>query len=211
MQANSSRNVNGYETFSQAYQDLFVRIMTEFKEYGTYLEVGASDSKDNNNTYILERDFSWTGFSIEIDKKLSDEFNLERKNLCLNEDATEFDFITFFSKTLTSNRIDYLSLDIEPSINTLKVLMNIPLDKVRFSVITFEHDLYLSGNEVMLKSRELLTNYGYTLVTSNVMSNGRDFEDWYVDPRVVRKENYLPYQKSNIEAIDLFKEIKIGE
>lgn len=114
-EVNSHRAIRGYESFSQAYQDLFVRLMTNFKSGGTYLEIGASDPRDNSNTYLLERDLKWTGISIEIDEELSKLFNLERLNTCMCVDATLFGYEDFLISKFPSRKIDYLSLDIDPS------------------------------------------------------------------------------------------------
>jgi hypothetical protein len=100
--------------------------------------------------------------------------------------------------------IDYLSLDIEPSFNTLEVLKRLPLNDVRFSVITFEHDFYSSGENVMLESRQILGGYGYKKIASNVISNGRDFEDWYVDPDLISSSIYNPFISEKIKAQNIF-------
>ena len=52
-------------------------------------------------------------------------------------------------KTFTSlielkdcTEIDYLQLDCDPPVITYKILLKIPFDKVKFGVITYEHDHY---------------------------------------------------------------------
>jgi hypothetical protein len=178
--------------------------MTKFKMNGTYLEIGASDPKDNNNSYILERDLNWTGISLELDNELCSKLNKERRNKFLEEDAIVFDYSEFLINLNSFTTIDYLSLDIEPPCNTLKVLKKLPLNDVRFSVITFEHDFYSSGENVMLESRQILRGYGYEKIVSNVMSNGRDFEDWYVDPDIISSSISNPFISEKIEAQDIF-------
>lgn len=207
-EVNSHRAIRGYESFSQAYQDLFVRLMTNFKSGGTYLEIGASDPRDNSNTYLLERDLKWTGISIEIDEELSKLFNLERLNTCMCVDATLFEYEDFLISKFPSRKIDYLSLDIDPSANTLKVLKTLPLEKIRFSVITFEHDRYICGDKAMEKSRLIFKKFGYVRVVSNVMINSRDFEDWYIDPKTILASTYGSYIRQNIEAYEIFENNK---
>ena len=73
-------------------------------------------------------------------------------------------------------------MDCEPAEITYKCLCALPLDKVRFSVITFETDYYASEKILEKLSRDKLTKYGYKLVASDVCNEGRPFEDWYVDP-----------------------------
>lgn len=204
----SHRMVNGFETFSQAYQDLFVRLMLDFKRAGTYLEVGASEPKQSNNTYILERDLDWNGLSLEIEKKITEDFNKVRRNKCICANAADLDYRDFFFENNFPKRIDYLSLDIDPSWATYAALKKIPFSDYRFSVITYEHDFYSNGPEYMLKSRELLESYGYVRVVENVLCCGRDFEDWYVDPTQISKEVYLPFKSRNIECEKIFDSLK---
>jgi FkbM family methyltransferase len=50
---------------SQIRQDLFVLAATNFKENGYFVEFGATDGISLNNTYLLEKNFSWTGILAE--------------------------------------------------------------------------------------------------------------------------------------------------
>jgi hypothetical protein len=200
----SHRIIQGHDTYSQAHQDLFVRYMLDFKRSGIYVEVGASEPKQSNNTYILEHQLDWKGISLEIDPTLTDSFNLVRKNKCICVDATDFNFREAFVKYGYPTRIDYLSMDTDPASVTYLTLTKLPLNDYRFSVITYEHDNYISGPEFMLKSRELLENYGYVRVVSNVLCCGRDFEDWYVDATYVPSEKYNTLIQTHIECQEVF-------
>lgn len=51
---------------SQAGQDLFVIAVTQGKKHGRWLELGCGPPKKNSNTYLLEKEFSWTGVSIDL-------------------------------------------------------------------------------------------------------------------------------------------------
>jgi hypothetical protein len=82
-----------------------------------------------------------------------------------------------YSKLL-GHRVDYLSIDIDPCIQSLTVLKMLP-QTTRFSVITFEYEL--PNSMVQEDSRGYLHNLGYTMVINNVA----DCEDWYVDSTVV--------------------------
>ncbi len=200
----SHRILNGYESFSQAHQDLFVRAMTKFKSNGLYVEIGAAEPKQSNNTYILERDLHWSGVSLELDSHLCALFRRARRNKCLKANATHFDYVKLFKELSFPARIDYLSLDIDPASTTLKALKTLPLSTYRFSVITFEHDCYLSGPTVMAASRGVLASHGYKLVASNVHCRGRDFEDWYVDPLAISEDTYAPFISKGKECADIF-------
>lgn len=202
----SLRKIGDFFSYSQAHQDLFVRMMLSFKKSGYYLEIGAAEPKQSNNTYILESKEEWLGLSFDIEQDLVDEFNKQRKNPCICADATTFDF----KKALTENnfpkQIDYLSLDIDPAEITYDALKNIPHNEFRFSVITYEHDFYTSGAEYMLKSRDFLKSLGYIRVVSNVKVCGRDFEDWYVDPNVIDETVFKPFISNDIECKDIFNQ-----
>lgn len=194
----------GLASFSQAHQDVFVRLMLDSKPRGRYLEIGASDPVEANNTYILERDLEWSGVSLDVDEAIVRKFNEERSNPCLIANALTYDFESCLEKIAIGGRVDYLSLDIDPAEVTYRALLRLPLDKYRFSVITYEHDRYLSGPEFMVRSREHLESKGYQLVVSNVMVVGRDFEDWWVDPVVVPEGRWKRFESSHIECAKIF-------
>ena len=194
------------KNYSQAYQDLFVLSMLDGKTNGRYVEIGGYDAKIFSNTFILESIFNWKGFSIEIDKTRCGNFNndRDRQNRCYLADATKFDYIGAMLTQKWKDRIDYLSVDCEPSYNTLKSLLQFPLDRYRCSVITFEHDFYADGSDILNKSREYLTDKGYQLVCSNVCNVANPFEDWWIDPQVVSEEIWKPFVCSNMEARSIF-------
>lgn len=179
------------QRYSQANQDYFVIEMLSGKKYGTFVEVGAYHSSDLSNTFLLEKDYGWTGVGFEIDPDRAEEYNENRKSLCIATDATTFDYEDYFDKNNFPAQIDYLQLDIEPAENTFKVLQKIPFSKYRFSAITYEHDLYIDEYYnwiIKEKQKKILSKLGYLLVAENVTDQaGRQFEDWWVDPQVVDK------------------------
>ena len=170
---------------SQAGQDKFVLESLDYKRNGFYVEIGAYHSKDISNTYVLEKDYGWSGVSFEIVPDWVDEFNLNRINKCYLADATTFDYESLFEELNVPKQIDYLQVDIEPASNSLLALLALPLEKYRFSVITFEHDLHYDPKnlEIKNKQKEILLNLGYTLEKENVVCNHKDypFEDWWLD------------------------------
>jgi hypothetical protein len=175
-----------YISNSREHQDLFILSVLDKKRKGSYVEIGASHFITGNNTYLLEKEFSWSGISVEFLQGYQQEFNRNRSNPCILADATIIDYTKLFEEYSLPSHIDFLQLDIDPPSNTLKVLQNIPFDKYTFSVITFEHDEYSGGKEERIISRGILENLGYTRVISDVMHGEVSFEDWYV------KEEYMP-------------------
>ena len=199
-----TRSMKGKDYFSQAGQDLFALTMLQEKSAGWYLEIGGAHPFESNNTFILESKYGWNGFSLEYDEPMSLEYNSARLNPCFCADATCFDYESKFKELGFPSRVDYLSIDIDPAENTYKALTILPFDKYRFSVITFEHDLYSSGPIYMELSRELLNSKGYQLVAQNVRCFGRVFEDWWVDPRVISEDVWSKYLFVDKEFEDIF-------
>lgn len=202
----SIRKMHGRNYFSQAGQDLFVLEMLNNKNNGFYIEIGGADPFNSNNTFLLEKFFSWQGFSIEFDETLATRFNSMRSNPCFCNDATAYDYL---SKTKSLNfpaQIDYLSVDIDPVQNTYLALKKCPFDQHRFSVITFEHDAYTSGSKYMELSRTFLESRGYRLVAKNVKCFGRDFEDWWIDPNVITESTWSKFVCDSKEFSIIFEE-----
>lgn len=197
-------SIDGHETLSQASQDLFVMEMLKRKSNGVYLEIGASEPFDMNNTAILEQRYGWRGVSFELDKDKVDRTISQRTNPCYCEDATGVDYGPVFEKHNFPKQIDYLSLDIEPHDQTLLCLKKLPLDDYRFSVITYEHDAYCGGSSSREESRKILTSHGYILVVSDVCHCGNAFEDWYVDPTVVDEKTYSSFFGQMVEHSSMF-------
>lgn len=196
-------------TYSQAYQDLFVLTVLDGKKDGTYVEIGSNHPSIANNTFVLEKIFNWKGVSFDIDEELCREFKLQRRNPVVVGDATTADYSSIFEQyRLPTNprRIDYLQVDIEPAPQTLAALKAINLDLYKFSVITFETDIYAGGGNAKIaeESREYLQSYGYQLVAKDVMNGGNSFEDWYVDPTTVSEERWKPFESQSVECVELF-------
>lgn len=184
---------NNYETiennFSQAYQDIFVLTMLNGKRNGTFVEVGAYHAQNISNTYLLEKKFDWNGVSIDINNISRSFSEHQRKSKLIIQDALKINYEQLFLDNQLPNEIDYLQLDIEPAINTLNCLKRIPLNKYKFSVITYETEFFYSSKQIRDESRTILKDHGYELVVGNVCNIGRDpFEDWYVHPDLVSKD-----------------------
>lgn len=171
--------------FSQAFQDIFVLSALGGKEGGYYLEIGGDHPIEINNSYLLETSYGWKGLSFEIDQTKVDYYDKIRNNPCICSDATKVDYAKVLKEHQFPIQIDYLQVDIEPSWQTLKALRKLPLDQYRFSVITFETDLYKDGPGAATECHELLREYGYELLVKNVANEGFPYENWYIDPLVV--------------------------
>jgi len=183
---------NGLETiernYSQAFQDMFVLAVLDGKRWGTFLEIGSSEPINISNTYLLEKEFGYTGISIDMIPNEKEIFEgAGRTAKVIVGDAVSLDYNVILSE-FDSPRIDYLQIDIDPSIQSLNCLKNLPLDNFRFSIISFEDDVYDPANSVEYnqnikqKSQEILKSHGYILVNDNIANIGNDpFEQWWLD------------------------------
>ena len=182
------------ENYSQSMQDMFVLTMLNGKRNGIYVEIGADRPKIISNTYLLETEFDWSGVSFEIDGDKVIEFNKVRRNKCICEDAQFYDYRYLFDERNFPKQIDYLQLDIDPAHQTLQALANLPLDEYRFSVITYETDVYRDGADIQDEQIEILESHGYQLVAKNVKCEGNPYEDWWIDPAIVPENVWKPYK-----------------
>jgi len=173
--------------YSEAYQDMFVLTMLNGKKEGTYLEIGAGNAFYGNNTALLEKDFGWKGVALDICEEFVNAHNAERKNPCLLKNALSTNYEMLLSGMDFPNNIDYLQLDCDPPEATYKILLNIPFEKYKFAVITYEHDYYCDESKSFQeKSRKYLESYGYVRVVNNISpDNFRPYEDWWVHPDLV--------------------------
>lgn len=174
------------ETHSQAYQDIFVLSILSGQRNGRYLEIGCNVPDYTNNTYLLSKSFGWSGYSIDFLSEIIPKWQTLRPNdRLIIGNALTLDYKSLLS---TDTVIDYLQLDIDPSINTLSALRLLPHDSCRFKVITFETDVYTGGNALWVKeeSRNFLKNLGYELIVGDVIvDHVHPYEDWWVAPELV--------------------------
>ena len=192
-------------SLSQAFQESFLLNALSFKEEGFFLEIGAGDGVEASNTYLLDKQFSWQGLSVEWDADLHDKFEKSRTTKCVCLDATAWNPKKSLKDADFPKQIDYLQIDIDPASQSLKALMNLPFDEYRFSVITFEHDYYVSSDEfVRDESRKFLQAAGYHLFAAGVETRGRNFEDWWIDPTIDSLKPLTAFQYLNVEARTLF-------
>jgi hypothetical protein len=167
-------------THSQSQQDLYVLEKLHNKENGYYVEIGAGDPIDINNSYILEKYKNWKGISVDIDNKFLQKWTSNRSNKLLINDASKMDFQLCFEQNNIPFVVDYLSLDIEEF--SLPCLERLPLHLYKFRVITAEHNEYLYGSSIKNRMRDILTSYGYVLDVADVKSDNLVYEDWWIYP-----------------------------
>lgn len=155
--------------YSQSGQDKFAYEVVGSK--GTFLDIGCREP--SSNTRSLEQ-MGWTGWLIDNAPDTAQTVEGRTSPLMI-EDATKLDY------SFLPDHVDYLSLDIDS--NSLDALKALPLDRVRFKVITIEHDdyAYPEGESPRKEMREILWGHGYSLARPNVADQGLEYEDWFLD------------------------------
>jgi hypothetical protein len=171
------------------------------KTNGYYVEIGAGHYFNKNNTFYLEKFLNWNGVAIDNNKNKSDLYNENRKNYCLNRNAITYEWDEYFKNNNFPNQIDYLQIDIDkiPKNANLLALINLPICKYRFSVITIEHNAEIDYEmeSVRRTQREILSGLGYALILRGMS------EDWWVD------KNIFPDEMEYIGISSLSKDMPI--
>jgi len=192
-----------HKNYSEFYQDMFVLSALQGKTNGIFIELGSGPPIYNNNTYLLEELFGWKGIALDINDNFVEEYNKLRKNRAYRLDAVtdipnKVNYVDLLAENDLVNAendkllVDYLQIDCDPEDISLKALLNIPFDKLKFNVITFEHDSFYNLNSsVRNMSRNLLKSHGYVLVFNDVgPCEGSDIEDWYVHKDVILDDRF---------------------
>jgi hypothetical protein len=188
---------------AQFGQDIFTIAMTNAKQNGRFLDIGAGHPYFMSNTYILEKNFNWSGVCIDQVDRSTDQYQwptIRKKSQFLLSDATKVDY------KCVPVPFDFLQIDldsIDPSLIVLKKVLEI----YEFSVIVFEHDIgHNTQNRQYLKSesQRIIEAHGYEMVINNVtvppeVSIDKPFffhhiEDWYVNPNTVPRDTIDAYK-----------------
>lgn len=170
---------------SQSYQEFFA--FSIGGPNGTYIEIGAFKPVNKSNTYALETDQGWKGFSLELNQKYKAHWEgcVERKNPVCWENAITFDYKSQIEKLNLPTRLNYLSCDIEPPGNTFEALKRVIEQGIEFDCITYEHDNYANPNgpDYNIIATEYLKSKGYKVAVTDVYASDNTeaiFETWFV-------------------------------
>jgi hypothetical protein len=193
------------ESKSQSGQDLFVHAVTR-KSNGTFLEIGGCDPVEINNTYELEK-MGWTGFSFDIDPNLSYQFFNKRKCQFIVADVSKFDWNRFMNENnLLNSTIDYLSFDVDEA--SLPTMRRFPFDKIKFNVMTVEHDRYRFGQSVADEMRSIILPHGYEIICKDIQNKGLPYEDWYVSKDFLAQNPHIEaYRADNVDWQDVIQRL----
>lgn len=172
---------------SKHFHDMFVLSILNGKRNGYYVEFGAGYPFNTNNTALLETHFDWKGISYDIDEAICYDFAEKRKNPILMKNVLNTNILTDFIEHCVPSFVDYLQIDCNEA--SLGVLFKIPFDLYQFGIIHFEHDVYRISADIKQQAEEFLNERGYIKLVNNLAFNQKDaYEDWWVHPKIYRKE-----------------------
>ena len=192
------------DKYSGGGQDIFVMDVFGENHKGTFMDIGAREPIGHNNSYMLEEN-GWNGLALDI-VDYKDRWGEDRKTPFICADAVEYDYQSAFLTASLSSPMDYLSIDIEGDGNRFKTLQKVFETEFEFKVITIEHDAY-RGYEKSERDaqRKFLTDEGYILVVKD------DFcEDWWINPKYIKKEQYEKFISTEYKDFGLFKHINLN-
>ena len=181
------------EYYSQIGQDKFILNILKQKRNGYFLEIGAGDAMGISNTYTLEKYYNWRGLMIEYDIKNLDQYvQLRTNSIHVMRDATTVDYKDLLDSNSIPKNMDYLQIDLDvnnrSTLTTLEILDSTVFDTYKFSVVTFEHDIYTGDHfNTRNTSRQIFNKRGYVSVFKDLCDYTPYivFEDWYVHPDLV--------------------------
>lgn len=175
------------KNYSQVWQDIFALVVNDAKKNGTFIEVGGAQPCIGNNTWLLEEEYNWRGFSIELEEDLVSMWEGKRPlTPIFQEDAITFDYVSKVDELGLPRHMDYLSFDLEPPEVTLEALKRFPLDELSFNAVTYEHDAYRQWGPIY-EHREIFFSHGYDLVGENLRNGGCTMEEWFIHESVDKK------------------------
>lgn len=182
--------------WSQIGQDYFSSLIHNQKRNGFFVEVGGYHPFLYSNSLFLESELGWNGIIFEIDKDACGLIRKKRSCLTIESDILKID-----QETLSSyipNRVDFLSIDIDPNISNLKALKKLIELPSRFNFITFEHNQgrEASNNcKIQGQGFEELSSRNYKRIAKDVLLNSKSTEDWYID---INAEEFLNSKVINV-------------
>lgn len=160
---------NQMTTYSQLGQDRDVLSHYQFKRNGYFIEVGANDGISFSNTYLLEKDYGWTGICAEpLPEKFTQLFKIRPDSICVEKavfstsglvlDFTVadmfsglVDFIDCHNEGRTSNRIKVTTITMNDMLKQYQApsfieYLSIDTEGTEFEVLkSIDYDAYKFG------------------------------------------------------------------
>jgi len=176
---------------SQIRQDLFALVATNFKRSGYFVEFGATDGYSLSNSYLLEKEFGWSGILAEPARMWHEELRVNRSanisTACIwGETGTKIEFSEASIPELsTANK--YMSSDSHA--NSRKISESYLVDTISLNdlLVAFDAPAVIDYLSIDTEGSEFL-------ILSNL-----DFSKWKF--RVITVEHN--YSEQRVEIYDL--------
>jgi hypothetical protein len=151
--------------FAQLDQDRLILAYLNQKRNGKFLDIGCSTPLLNSSTFLLEKEFDWSGVAIDIEKQTdTTDWNSRPHTELIICDALSINYEELCDKYFTDQEIDFLSLDLEPPEITFEILKKFPFHKWKPKIIAYETDSYRDGGEQRdYETISFMQNLGYSL------------------------------------------------
>ena len=191
---------------SQIFQDLFACFFSNFKNKGTFIEVGGGDGLYLSNTYLLEKKLSWRGVICEPDNRFhakiiaNRECFLEKKPVhkfsnkkiyflfkggydsCI---TTQYNSSAKITKSISLNSLiskyqlgkNIDYISLDTEGNELDIIKSFNFKKYNVKIFTIEHNFKKNNRENIYK---ILKKNKYQRVFKYISF----MDDWYI------KKNY---------------------
>ena len=164
----------------QSKQDKFATLVNSGRP-GFFIDIGCSVPEFQSNIIPLWEN-GWRGICVDGQDFSSNWANYKEIKF-INHDATNVDWKSIIETPFVVN---YASVDVDNA--TFDALKNLLNSGIQMVCATVEHDAYRFGDTLRSKERQIMKEFGYTLVRENVKSRGCEYEDWYVGETVCNIE-----------------------
>ena len=183
-----SKKVIYKDTYSQIGQDINVIKYYNGKKDGYFLDIGATNGIDINNTYLLEKKYKWKGICVEPQEKYWRDLNKNRdciklNNLLYSKEGLELEFSEAGPLGGITSHIDkHLKAKKENQVKLKTETLNNILEKYDAPEYIDYLSLDTEGSELEILKGIDLNKYkiGYLNIEHN-----------FVEPRRTEIKNYL--------------------
>lgn len=161
---------------SQIRQDLFALVATDFKRGGYFVEFGATDGYSLSNSYLLEKEFGWSGIVAEPGRMWHGELQANRSasisTACVwNESGSKIEFSEVSIPELSTAK-KFMGADSHA--NSRKITKTYLVDTISLNDLLVEFDAptvidYLSidteGSEFLILSNLDFLKWKFQVIT----------------------------------------------
>jgi FkbM family methyltransferase len=201
---------------SQLGQDIFVLLASGFKKNGYFVDFGATNGVDINNTFLLEKEYDWQGVVCEPSKKTFSELCKNRtcikENLCVfNKSGSLVDFMdceagdlstivgygndkwSWNRKKHTVYQVETITLDdLLDKHNAPQVIdyLSVDTEGSEFDILSafsFNRDVnIITVEHNHTENRENIKTLLYNKGFTRLFEQISDFDDWYINNSLIK-------------------------